>query len=229
MKKIVLYLLIATFCISALMGIGIIILDLWNELTSKVLLTTVTIFGFSIPALCCSTLYEKDDYNTFSIVGMFVCIVSGIYCLLYVWDVLDYNMFASGFTFNSVLTGILASISLGHLSMMLLINNNDENVKIVKMMTIVVSVALLIALLLLIWVEDFSDVLAWQFYVIDAILVVLGTIVTPILSRARKVEIKDNSVKENNDIIILNHFLEKEYVTKEEYEKIQQRIMNKNS
>lgn len=53
MKKVALKTLIITFIINAILGISIILLNLWNDITSKILLTTVTIFGFSIPCLIC--------------------------------------------------------------------------------------------------------------------------------------------------------------------------------
>ena len=53
MKKIALRTLIVTFIIGALLGIGIIVFDLWNETTAKFFLSFVTIFGFNVPALAC--------------------------------------------------------------------------------------------------------------------------------------------------------------------------------
>ena len=69
MKKVVLKTLIITFIINAILGISIIILNLWNDITSKILLTTVTIFGFSIPCLICSTNYEKAKNKLIPIIG----------------------------------------------------------------------------------------------------------------------------------------------------------------
>jgi hypothetical protein len=242
MKKKILYLLVATFCISAVLGIGIIVLDLWNDLTAKVLLSTVTIFGFSIPALCCSTLFEKDKYRAFSIIGMCVCIISGIYCLLYTWEILDLDLFDSDFPWQSIISCIMYSVSLGHLSLMLLVNNKDETVTNVRNFTIIVSVFLLVILTLLIWVEDFEDVLAWQIYVIDAILVVLGTIVTPILSKARAVEEKKENLEKTmveeqgekvknkiEEIEVLRKMVEKGYILEKEFDVISDRIIKKNS
>ncbi len=242
MKKKILYLLVATFCISAVLGIGIIVLDLWNDLTAKVLLSTVTIFGFSIPALCCSTLFEKDKYRAFSIIGMCVCIISGIYCLLYTWEILDLDLFDSDFPWQSIISCIMYSVSLGHLSLMLLVNNKDETVTNVRNFTIIVSVFLLVILTLLIWVEDFEEALAWQIYVIDAILVVLGTIVTPILSKARAVEEKKENLEKTmveeqgekvknkiEEIEVLRKMVEKGYILEKEFDVISDRIIKKNS
>ena len=48
MKRTILKVLIVTFIVSAVLGIGIILLDIWNEVTAKILLSTVTIFSASI-------------------------------------------------------------------------------------------------------------------------------------------------------------------------------------
>ena len=109
MKKGILYLLIATFSISALLGIGIIILDLWNELTLKVMLTTLTIFGFSVPALCCATLRDKTDEKVFPIIGIVTSIIGGLYTLLLLWEIIDYDFFGETDVYKWLIEFIILS------------------------------------------------------------------------------------------------------------------------
>ena len=91
MKKTILKVLIATFIISAVLGIGIVLLDLWNEVTAKILLSTVTIFSASIPGLCCSISYEKSKNVVVPQIGMIVTTISCIYFLLLVWEIITFN------------------------------------------------------------------------------------------------------------------------------------------
>ena len=89
MKKIVFKTLIVTLVISAILGIGIVILDLWNDITGKVLLTTSTIFAFCIPGLCCSTIYEKVNKKYFSVIGMITSLLCCVLMLLLIWEIVD--------------------------------------------------------------------------------------------------------------------------------------------
>jgi hypothetical protein len=233
MKKGILYLLIATFSISALLGIGIIILDLWNELTLKVMLTTLTIFGFSVPALCCATLRDKTDEKVFPIIGIVTSIIGGLYTLLLLWEIIDYDFWGETDVYKWLIEFIILSASFGHISLMLLINSNDNTVLMTRNGTIIVSIALDFLLTFLIFIPDFEDLVVWQFYAILAILIVLGTIVTPILKKARnnlvvepkKVEEPKNNT--NNAKAKLDDLFANNYVTDEEYKKILNRINNK--
>ncbi len=233
MKKGILYLLIATFSISALLGIGIIILDLWNELTLKVMLTTLTIFGFSVPALCCATLRDKTDEKSFPIIGIVTSIIGGLYTLLLLWEIIDYDFWGETDVYKWLIEFIILSASFGHISLMILINSNDNTVLMTRNGTIIVSIALDFLLTFLIFIPDFEDLVVWQFYAILAILIVLGTIVTPILKKARnnlvvepkKVEEPKNNT--NNAKAKLDDLFANNYVTDEEYKKILNRINNK--
>jgi len=233
MKKTILYTLIVTFCLSALLGIGIIVLDMWNDLTSRVLLTTVTIFGFSIPALCCSAIYGKEDKKILSIIGIAVCVLSGLHILLMIWEIIPDDLLFDDSNLNLLFSGIILSVSLGHLSLMNLIDNKDSVVNSVKMSTIGVSVILDCLLMMLIWVKDFDEVVAWQIYAIIAILIVLGTIVCPILNKARANVIQVENNNSNDEIIKarknLKELLDSGYVTQEEFDRINDRINKKNN
>jgi len=238
MKKTILYTLITTFCISAILGIVIIILDMWNDVTTKILLTTVTIFGFSIPTLCCSNLYEKKSNHWFAILGMIICILSGIYVLSLIWELINPDF---GEALKGILTAIVISTSLGHLSLMMLVSNSDSTVNGVKNATIIVSVLLDCMIILSLWVED--NMFSWQFYAIVGILVALGTIVTPILNKVRKSEevklvsqINTEEQKEKislntaeDDLKMLSYFKDKGYILDEEFEIISSRITKKDS
>lgn len=238
MKKTILYTLITTFCISAILGIVIIILDMWNDVTAKILLTTVTIFGFSIPTLCCSNLYEKKSNHWFAILGMIICILSGIYVLSLIWELINPDF---GEALKGILTAIVISTSLGHLSLMMLVSNSDSTVNGVKNATIIVSVLLDCMIILSLWVED--NMFSWQFYAIVGILVALGTIVTPILNKVRKSEevksvsqINMDEQKEKislntteDDLKMLSYFKDKGYILDEEFEIISSRITKKDS
>jgi hypothetical protein len=190
MKKIILKILIATLMMSAVLGILIIVLDLWNEITSNVLLTTATIFGFSIPGLCCSTIYEKENTKRFSVIGITICLLSCICFLLLIWEIIDFDFWND---MKVISSASLLSASFGHLSLLLRIDAKEQIVIIFKKATIILSAIMDILLL----IEICSEIdISWKLLAVLAILIVLGTIVTPILN---KISFHSNSV-ETDDI-----------------------------
>lgn len=225
MKKIVLKTLIFTFVISAILGISIIFLDLWNEVTSKILLSTCIIFGFSIPGLSCSTSYEKAKDKTFSAIGIITCFISCIYLLLLVWGFLDFDFF-DDLNWKFILSGILTSSSFGHICLLLLINSDEKIVNYFKNGTIIFSVIIDIMLLLQIFVEV---EISWKLQSIIAILIVLGTIVTPLLNKLKNKPVtiqsglQEDKYKKLEQIKLL---LDNNAITQEEYEIEKNKILN---
>ena len=224
MKKTVLKTLIFTFIISAVLGISIIFLDLWNDITGKILLSTVVIFGFSIPGLSCSTNYEKAKDKTFSIVGIVTCFISCIYLLLLMWEFLEFEFF-DDLNWKFILSGILLSSSFGHISLLLLIDSKEKIVNYFKNGTIILSVIIDILFLLMIFLEIEIE---WKLLAIIAILIVLGTIVTPLLNKLNnktnvaKTDLMEDKYKKLEQIKSL---LDSNAITQEEYEVEKNKIL----
>ena len=225
MKKIVLKTLIFTFIISAVLGISTIFLDLWNDITGKILLSTVVIFGFSIPGLSCSTNYEKAKDKTFSIVGISTCFISCIYLLLLTWGFLEFDFF-DDLNWKLILSGILLSSSFGHISLLLLIDSKEKIVNYFKNGTTILSVIMDILLMSMIFLEIEIE---WKLLAIIAILIVLGTIVTPLLNKLNnkaniaKTDLMEDKYKKLEQIKSL---LDSNAITQEEYEIEKNKILN---
>lgn len=225
MKKIILKTLIGTFITSAILGIFIIFFGLWNVLTGKILLSTAIIFGFSIPGLACAAIYEKEKYKLFSTIGMLTCFISCICFLLLAWEILRETLFFSWF-WKFMCSGLLLSASFGHICLLLTIDSNDKMVNCFKFETIGLSLFMDLLLLLQIFIRiEFG----WKSLSIITILIVLGTIVTPLWnklnnkSQIKKQNITDDKYKKIEQIKIL---LDSNAITKEEYENEKNKILN---
>jgi len=216
LKKIILKTLISTFVISAILGIAIIVLDLWNKLTINVLLSTIVIFGFSIPGLCCSTSYEKVKNKTISTIGMTICSITCIYLLLLVWDILDFNFFGI-WNWRFIFSGILLSLSFGHICLLQLVDSENKSVINLKKCTIGLSIVMDV-LLLSIFLCDI-EVSGKLLSVID-ILILLGTIVLPLMNKINnKIEDKYKKIEQ------LKKLLDDKAITKKEYEEEKNKIL----
>ncbi len=211
MKKDILKLVIISLCISAFMGIIIVLSGEFGELEEKILETSCTIFGLSITGLCCSALYGKERYKSFSILGMITTLFACIWFILEIWDCLDPFLFFltsnSDFISRMSFTLILLTPSLAHISLILLIKNYNLTITSIKNYTILFSIILDIMILNIIW--ELIDVHEIEFYgrliAVLVILVTLGTIVAPILNKVYKVPKvnldNENSQVDNNLII----------------------------
>lgn len=185
MKKAVLKLLVGSLCISALAGIIIILLGFYGKISSMVLGTTLTIFGFSITGLCSSTLYEKENLKLFSLIGMLTSFISCLYFICLVWGIIDFDFFEA-INWKLIATTLLLPCSSAHISLILLINNKNKIVSNFRLTTVIFSVIIDVMLLLSIWnAFDVSELYVRLLWVL-AILITLGTIVTPILNKVYK-------------------------------------------
>ncbi|MBE6144083.1 MAG: SHOCT domain-containing protein [Firmicutes bacterium] len=218
MRKNILKVLIVTLIISAILGISIIFFGLWGEVSGKILLTTSTIFGFSIPGLSCSTIYEKKGKEKFAKLGIIICILSCLYILFIIWGLFRFYEI----TLKLLVAGILLSSSFGHLSLLMMNENKDNKVSIFRETTIFLSIIIDILFLLMIFLE--IDV-SWKIVAILSILIALGTIVTPVLSKinsGKKVTVDDKY----KQLEQLKKLLDSNAITEDEYNIEKNKVLN---
>ena len=179
MKKIFLRILIATFVICALLGIYAIVFETWNDLLGKILLSAITLFGFSIPALICSYKSDKKKAKFISYAGIAVCFIAAIIFLLFIWEIVDFNFF-DVVAWKIILICIIAAFSFGHICLILLPNSKSKAESFVKYGTVILSAVL--DILLLVWII-FELEVSWRLLFVLIILIALGTILTPLLNK----------------------------------------------
>ena len=188
MKKIILKCLIGTLAISALLGIIIIVFELWDDTAFKVLMTTISLFCTSIPGLCISTIYESK-YKVFSIIGLSVCGLSCLYFLGSTW-INSFQYILDDWWWQIFLSLCVFTVFFAQTSLMLFIKNDHKVVKAAKISTIAVSGVFYLLILADIY-TNFDDFINYKFIVVSLILATLCTIVTPILNKIYKK--KDNA------------------------------------
>lgn len=205
MKKIFLKTLVWSLVISAILAIFIIITDFESSICSKILLSTLLIFPFSITGLCCSSIYEKPKLKTFSLIGIIINIIG---CLLYlgvIWDILDVCILFcedhEGLNIWQLLfTSTTLSTSFAHISLLLLINSQDKIVNTIKKTTIITSIILDLIILDGIWTQILQEAIWGKIILILIIIIVLGTIVCPIwhnLTKNQKKVLLNNEETKN--------------------------------
>lgn len=177
-KKYFLRTLVIALTISALIGIVIFIVGEFGETETRLLLTTLTIGGYSLTGLCCATNQNRNDLKYFSIIGMLVSVIGFLITIGAIWELIDFDD-----TFKAMIIFIILSVAVAHISLLLLIRPKSDNIKYSLIATIV-FISLVALMLIKSTINEFNDS---EFYFrllgVFSILDVLGTIATPILNR----------------------------------------------
>mgnify|MGYP000105992426 CR=1 FL=1 len=86
LKKFFLYLLIASVAVSALLGIGVILLGDFGEFETKILLTTLTVTCTSILGLACGAYLETKRGKILPLAGIVCAVFSALLWIYLVWQ-----------------------------------------------------------------------------------------------------------------------------------------------
>ena len=228
MKRLLLRTLISTFIVAAVLGIGIIVFSIWNDFTEKVLATTITLFGYSIPGLCCAINFEKAKTKKFAQLGMVATFTGCIYMLIYFWcfsNVFEWDSIINKFIYTSLLVPEI----FGHISLMLLVNSKETSVNYWKYGTInMVGILGILGLLSIFLEMDFDG----QIVAPLIILAVLGSIVTPLLNKLKKDSTKDKPkeaspfMERYEEIAKLKELLDSGAITQEEFDSEKKKLLN---
>lgn len=177
-KKYFLRTLIVALVISAVIGIVIFLVGDFGETEIKLLFTTLAIGGYSLTGLSCSTIHNRAKFKSFSVIGMLISVFAFLTTIIAIWDIIDPDDM-----WQTVLIFIILSISMAHISLLLQIRPKSKKIKYSLFATIIFGT--IVALMLIkSTITKFEDS---EFYFrllgVFSILVVLGTIATPILNR----------------------------------------------
>lgn len=217
MKKIILKVFIITFIISGLLGIFLVLADSWNELSSRIYLSNIVIFSCSVPGVICSGCYDKGKNKAISGTGTAICIISCLYFLALIWNVITFDFF-NFFIWKLMAIFIILTASSGHICLLLYITSDDPASNGFKYTTIGISLLLDVLWIAAIILDISLDA---KLIVILIILIVLGTIVTPLVSRLYATS--DSSFTKEDEFKYekleqLKKLLDSQAITQEEYE-----------
>lgn len=188
------------------MAIAAILLEDLMEDYFKIFATSLLVFVYSIPGLCSSTVYEKDKWRLFSIIGMSLALVACLYSLCFVWGILELEYDSiNSFYWNMACTLNLLCWSSGHIASIMRINNENKTVSIAKKSTIICSIIIDVMILIMVWnIFKISD-LYERLVLVLGVLISLGTVGTPILNKIYNSKEKLNNVAANTNNNSINN------------------------
>ncbi len=114
LRRVFLYLLIASVALSALFGIGVILLGDFGSFEVRVLMTTLTVTAASILGLACGACLEAGRGRILPIAGITLSVLSAFLVMFVIWDLLD----DSEVFVKSVVTVSALAVASSHLSLL---------------------------------------------------------------------------------------------------------------
>jgi len=178
-RRIFLIALIASVAISALLGIGVILLGDFGYIEIRVLMTTFTITVMSICGLACGAYLEVERGRVLPKVGIGLSLIAALMALLVIWDVLDdYEQFIKSFV-----TATILAVASSHLSLLSLARL-DQRFAWTRIVASVCIWAISAILIFIIWLEPAGDSdLIYRILGVLGILLASITVVTPVLHK----------------------------------------------
>ena len=181
-RNIFLVVLITSLVVSALIAVGIFLFGTFGQMETRILLTTVAVGGFSLTGLCSSLLYDRRRLTVFAVVGMLAAVIGFLVTIGAVWEMVSLG----DVLWKAVELAIILSFSLAHSSLLLL--GRSEHALINWLLTATLACVVVIAVMLsYLVVSEFNNISEFFFRLIGvfAVLDVLGTILVPIIRKAK--------------------------------------------
>lgn len=218
MKKKVVIFFVVCILILGFISILTVLFDLWNGITSNIIFSCIAMLCFSIPFLCCYTIYKKPSKKIVSIIGMVICFICCGYILLVQWGLVPFHLF-DGISWKIYVESILLPISLGHISLLLFFDLKTGITRWVRFFTIMISLLFDASIFLILFFGLFANV---KYICILIILIAIGTILTLILNKL----IPSSTIDRYEQLKKLKELLDQQVITEEEYQKEKVHLLN---
>lgn len=170
--------LIVAIAIAAFIAIGLFLFGSFGDLEIRILITTLSLGGFSLTALCSSRIYNKPQLQGFSLTGMAVSVIGFILMVVFVWEIWD-----TDWSWRITADFIILSVALAHISLLLLIEPQTILINWVRNITFVCIGIVSLMLMWGIYNEFENGEFFFRILGVFAIMDVLGTILVPVLNK----------------------------------------------
>jgi hypothetical protein len=175
-RRVFLYILIASVAASALIGIGVFIFGDFGRIELRIMMTTLTVTATSILGLACGAYLESGRGRILPLVGIAFAILAAIMTFLIVWDVYD----DSEVFLKTTVSVTLLALSCSLLSLLSLARL-DRRFAWSRLVAFVSVSLLSVILLYLMWFEPTGDSdLVFRVIGVLSIVIASITIITPI-------------------------------------------------
>ena len=124
--------LVIGLSISALIGIFIFLVGDFGKTEIRLLLTTLTIGGYSLTGLCSASIQNRNVLKSFSIIGMIISVIGFLITIEAIWEFIDFQDI-----WKAMMIFIILSVAIAHASLLLQIRPKTDNIKFSLIGTII--------------------------------------------------------------------------------------------
>lgn len=178
MKKILILGLVLALVLTGGIGIFAVTSGEFSELQAKILITTVSVFFYSIIGLCCNTLIG-GKYEKFGYAGIIAAVIGLVFAVGHTWSIGNASNFGDYLQLRGSLFFI--GIAFAHASLMLLIQ--PKNILVNAAVWIALICNLLFTIILITQIVFLEGAGAIQLQIILGIINVVATITAPLVNK----------------------------------------------
>lgn len=177
MKKLFVTLCTTFIIISAIIAIFFVMFGTFKETEARILLTTILLGGYSLMGLCCAALLDRKKNIILAIGGMVIIVTACIATMIIVWEIVTP---VEGW--KTIVISAMVSASMAHICLLQIKSSAYHIEQVVRILTFI-GVVIVNILIIFAIVTDFESIkeIFWRVLGVCTILVVLGTIGTPII------------------------------------------------
>ena len=198
LKKVFLYSLIVSVCLSALFGIIAILSGDFGDTEIKILLTSLTISAASLGGLCCGAAYEARRVPYFATAGVLLIGMTALMILFGLWTELDWDLYWRMVGMMSTFSGAFAHLCLLHMARL------KSSYQYVTWAAYTVDFLMCGIVSYMIWSDFnlFNEEIIFRLLGVDAILIGVVSILIPILHRLSRGEVEVSG--DNYEAVLAN-------------------------
>lgn len=178
MKKTFVFALVSALILTGIIAIYAVLSGDFSEVQARILITTVSVFFYSIIGLCCNTLMG-GKYEKFGYLGIIASVLGLLFAIYHTWSAGNGFNVSEHIQLRSSLFFI--GLAFAHASLMLLIS--PKNAFVAGAVWIALACNLIFTFIILIQILSFSGATMVQFQIILAIINVIATITAPLVNR----------------------------------------------
>ena len=177
-KRYFLISLIIALSVSALIGIVIFLIGDFGDTEAQILLTTLSIGGYSLTGLCAATIFYKEHLKPFAVFGMVVSVLGFLTTVVGIWELVQLEDI-----WKPLVIFIILSFGTAHSSLLLLIEPMSDPIRYALYATLM-FIAIVSFMLIVATLQEFENSeFFFRLLGVFAILDVLGTIATPLWNK----------------------------------------------
>lgn len=179
LKKLFLIAAIVSVAVSAVIGVGVILLGSFGDFETKVLLTTVTVSVISILGLACGAYLETRQMRWLPVAGIVFAVVSGVMWIALIWG----GMYRENYFTETLMSATLLAAAAAHVSLVSIAKLDKRFLW--SRWALYACVAALVSILLWLTWTHFDPTDTWFARVLGALSIVVAalTILTPVLHK----------------------------------------------